>query len=223
MQRLCIPALAVLVTPRLSGQVQSAQPLSVQAYADSPAAGQLGDAAAPMGIFARHRSRTPSAGLVGADCVVDGYTGDYCDGCHLTRLAKLAAGLAASAALGCHGPSTQRPAAGAAVDSATSSLPYVIVEPDPGTIWREGEHHVIRWSSRRQGTVNVGIAVGGKDKGHLALGIPAGADSLPWEVPVGFVTGFGPQRSDAVRVRIEDTKHPGTGVTSSPFTIAAGR
>lgn len=81
---------------------------------------------------------------------------------------------------------------------------------------------MIRWVPTRAGEVNIGIAVGGKDRGHLALSLAAGTDSLEWQVPVGFVSGFGPVRSDAVRIRVEDATDPGIGATSGPFTIIAG-
>lgn len=100
------------------------------------------------------------------------------------------------------------------------TLPFRIESPAAGTVWREGETHVIRWTRSREGAVNVGAVVGGKDKGHLAFALPAEADSLVWQVPVGFVTGFGPDRSDAVRIRVESADDPRIGAESAPFTIA---
>ena len=100
------------------------------------------------------------------------------------------------------------------------TLPYRIVSPAAGTVWREGDTHVIRWTRGREGAVNVGAVVGGKDKGHLAFSLPAEADSLVWQVPVGFVTGFGPDRSDAVRIRVESADDPRIGAESASFTIA---
>ena len=111
------------------------------------------------------------------------------------------------------------PAAVAGDTAAPDTLPYRIVSPAPGDEWREGGSYVIRWTSARGGAVNVAAAVGGKDRGHLAMRLPAGTDSLAWTVPAGFVTGFGPERSDAVRIRIEDAGDPAMGVTSEPFTI----
>ena len=109
--------------------------------------------------------------------------------------------------------------AGTATEQGTA--PYEIVSPSAGDRWEEGSSHVIRWVSRRPGAVNVGAVVDGKDKGHLALQLAAGTDSLQWTVPGGFVSGFGPQRSDSVRIRIEDAGNPAIGVTSAAFTVAA--
>jgi hypothetical protein len=99
------------------------------------------------------------------------------------------------------------------------TLPYRIVSPALGDEWHEGGTYVIRWIGPRSGGVNVSAAMGGKDRGHLAMRLPAGTDSLPWTVPEGFVTGFGPERSDAVRIRIESSDDPAVGVTSEPFTV----
>jgi hypothetical protein len=112
-----------------------------------------------------------------------------------------------------------RPDAGR--DSAPAdSLPYRILSPAPGDEWHEGGTYVIRWTAARAGEVNVAAAVGGKDRGHLAMRLPAGTDSLRWTVPEGFVTGFGPERSDEVRIRIESADDPAVGVTSEPFAVS---
>lgn len=105
-------------------------------------------------------------------------------------------------------------------DTARPDTPaYRIISPAAGEEWREGGSYVIRWISTRGGEVNVAAAVGGKDRGHLAMRLPAGTDSLRWTVPEGFVTGFGPERSDAVRIRIEDSGDPALGATSELFSI----
>lgn len=109
----------------------------------------------------------------------------------------------------------------AGLDSARpDSLPYRIVSPAPGDEWHEGGTYVIRWIAPRAGEVNVAAAVGGKDRGHLAMRLPAGTDSLRWTVPEGFVSGFGPERSDEVRIRIESADDPAVGITSEPFAVS---
>lgn len=90
-----------------------------------------------------------------------------------------------------------------------------------GDIWTEGESYTIRWRAAGIARVNVGLALGGKDKGHAALDLPASADSLRWRVPEGFVSGFGLDRSDDVRVRLEDARDPTRFADSPSFTIVA--
>lgn len=119
-------------------------------------------------------------------------------------------------------PDAATPAPGPATPTA-GDAPYQIVSPGRDSVWREGERYVIRWRSGRPGAVNVGAAVGGKDKGHLAMALPAGTDSLVWTVPPGFVTGFGPERSDAVRIRVEDAVKTRIGAESEPFTIVGAQ
>ena len=76
---------------------------------------------------------------------------------------------------------TDAPANRHARDTVTNgggvSSAYRIESPRAGVVWREGETHVIRWSRSDARPVNVGAAVGGKDKGHLAFALPAGTDS----------------------------------------------
>ena len=97
----------------------------------------------------------------------------------------------------------------------------VVLRPEAGAIWTEGRSYTIHWRATGIVRVNVGLALGGKDKGHAALDLPASTDSLRWRVPTGFVSGFGLQRSDAARVRVEDARDPTQFADSPSFTIVA--
>ncbi|HEY0351781.1 MAG TPA: hypothetical protein VGC48_06635 [Gemmatimonadales bacterium] len=101
--------------------------------------------------------------------------------------------------------------------------PLLVLRPAAGDTWVEGETYTIRWQADSIARVNVGLALGGKDKGHAALDLPAATDSLRWRVPPGFVSGFGIQRSDNVRIRVEDARDPTHFADSPPFTIVARR
>jgi hypothetical protein len=96
-----------------------------------------------------------------------------------------------------------------------------ILSPTAGDVWTEGRTYRIRWRADGIDRVNVGVALGGKDMGHLALALPASRDSLEWHIPPGFVSGFGIRRSDQMRVRIEDAGDPARYADSSSFTIVA--
>jgi len=61
--------------------------------------------------------------------------------------------------------------------------------------------------------------MGGKDKGHLAMGLAPGVDSLVWRVPAGFVTGFGIGRADNLRLRLENAENLEQFVDSDTFTV----
>ena len=138
---------------------------------------------------------------------------------HLTCLAALL--LAAGCQRDEPSPRALPPAAERASPAHDTARMYRLVSPVPGQVLREGSRYMVRWTSARPGAVNLGVAVGGKDRGHLAMGLPAGTDSLEWEIPRGFISGFGPSRSDSVRIRIEDASNPAIGVTSQAFTIVA--
>ncbi|MEO5798279.1 MAG: hypothetical protein ABIZ70_03870 [Gemmatimonadales bacterium] len=83
----------------------------------------------------------------------------------------------------------------------------------------EGRSYLIRWVAVPAKRLNLGVAMGGKDKGFLLVGAPAGLDSLRWTVPIGFVTGFGPTSSDQVRLRLENADDPNDWVDSDRFVI----
>jgi hypothetical protein len=107
---------------------------------------------------------------------------------------------------------------------ANASPPQLVVlRPAAGDVWIEGNTYTIRWRATGITRLNVGLALGGKDKGHAALNLPASTDSLRWHVPIGFVSGFGIDRSDNARVRVEDTHDPQRFADSPSFTIVARR
>jgi hypothetical protein len=87
----------------------------------------------------------------------------------------------------------------------------------------EGKTYTIQWRATGITRLNVGLVLGGKDKGHAALNLPASTDSLRWQVPIGFVSGFGIHRSDNARVRVEDARDPQQFADSPSFTIVAPR
>jgi len=97
----------------------------------------------------------------------------------------------------------------------------VILRPAAGDVWTEGQTYTIRWRAVGIARVDVGLALGGKDKGHAALDLPASSDSLRWRVPNGFVSGFGLHRSADIRVRVEDARDPTRFAESPSFTIVA--
>ena len=110
-------------------------------------------------------------------------------------------------------------------DRQTNPSPpqLVVLRPASGDVWMEGKSYTIQWHAAGIDRVNVGLALGGKDKGHAALNLPASTDSLRWQVPIGFVSGFGIDRSDNARVRVEDTHDPQQFGDSPSFTIVAPR
>lgn len=67
--------------------------------------------------------------------------------------------------------------------------------------------------------INLGAAMGGKDKGLLLTGAAAAPDSLVWAIPAGFVTGFGVGSSDQIRLRMENARDPNQWTEAGPFTI----
>jgi hypothetical protein len=119
-------------------------------------------------------------------------------------------------------PGSQNGASPAAtVLRAAPPSQLVVLRPAAGDVWTEGQSYMIRWRAVGIARVNVGLALGGKDKGHAALDLPGSSDSLRWRVPSGFVSGFGLHRSTDTRVRVEDARDPTRFAESPSFTIVA--
>jgi len=106
--------------------------------------------------------------------------------------------------------------------TAPSSVPLAVRFPHAGDTLVEGRSYVIRWSAPAGMRVSLGLVMGGKDRGMLVVAAPAKPDSLVWQVPVGFVTGFGITSSDQVRLRLEDADSAARYVDAGPFTVTAG-
>ena len=131
--------------------------------------------------------------------------------------------LAASAALGgcdCR-PERTDVGAGAPPRSGTRAS-LALLAPRAGDTLVEGCSYVIRWSAPAGTLINLGAAMGGKDKGMMLVSAAARPDSLVWRVPAGFVTGFGVASSDRVRLRLEDADSAGHYVETGPFTVTGG-
>ncbi|MEP6475220.1 MAG: hypothetical protein ABJC74_15960 [Gemmatimonadota bacterium] len=100
---------------------------------------------------------------------------------------------------------------------------FAISFPRPGDTLVEGHTYVIRWLAPDTFRINLGAAMGGHDKGLLLHDVPAHQDSLVWNIPVGYVTGFGPASSDAMRLRLENARNPDQWTEVGPFTITGGK
>lgn len=127
---------------------------------------------------------------------------------------------------GCgHPDEARRPAgqAGPAPPAPPGAKALAVLSPAAGDTLLEGRSYVIRWSAPAGMRINLGLAMGGKDRGMLLVHAPARPDTLVWSVPIGFVTGFGITSSDQVRLRLEDADSAGRFVDAGPFTVAGRR
>lgn len=123
------------------------------------------------------------------------------------------------AVLGCAREPAPPSSRNATPDSASQSVAAGFLSPRAGDVWLEGSVQVVRWKAPWSTRVHVEAAMGGKDKGHLAMNLDPGVDSLVWRVPDGFVTGFGIGRAENVRLRLENAEDATQFVDSDTFTV----
>lgn len=102
--------------------------------------------------------------------------------------------------------------------------PFIkLISPRGGEVWEEGKTYEITWESQGVDNVYISVAVGGKDKGLLEEGgkstIDAKRGKIAWNIPVGFITGFGVPRSDRVRIMIFDIQNSVISSVSDYFMI----
>lgn len=113
----------------------------------------------------------------------------------------------------------ERPSAPDSPGAPASRGDFAFRSPVAGDTLVEGRTYTVRWVAPPGSRINLGAAMGGKDRGLLLTNAPAGLDSLAWTVPVGFVTGFGPPSSDQVRLRLENADNTAQWVETGPFVI----
>jgi hypothetical protein len=99
-----------------------------------------------------------------------------------------------------------------------------ILSPEGKDVYEEGEICTIRWESLGVDKVHISVATGGKDKGLLEddegrATIDAKQESFEWTIPDGFITAFGPEKSENVRVMVFDTEDFETRDMSGFFTV----
>jgi hypothetical protein len=99
--------------------------------------------------------------------------------------------------------------------------PIRVSSPNGGERWLEGETHDIVWRAPNVHRVNIGVALGGKDRGFIATDLPASEGRHTWTIPTGFVSDFRIAESNAVRLRVSSSANPSIhDENDAPFTIA---
>jgi hypothetical protein len=98
-----------------------------------------------------------------------------------------------------------------------------VLSPGPGETWVEGRTYDVVWRATGVAQVDIGVALGGKDKGLIAQGLDAAAGRYTWTVPDGFVSGFGVAESSG-RVMVSESGDPAIrGENEGDLTFSAPR
>jgi hypothetical protein len=97
-----------------------------------------------------------------------------------------------------------------------------LIHPNGNEAWIEGETYEIRWRSTGVDTINLAVAAGGKDLGHVAFDVDAETGEYEWTIPQGLISDFGASASDAMRIRIYDPDNAAVSdENDAPFTLSA--
>mgnify|MGYP006299866167 CR=1 FL=1 len=97
-----------------------------------------------------------------------------------------------------------------------------LMHPNGNEAWIEGETYKMRWRSTGVDTINIAVAAGGKDLGHVAFDVDAETGEYEWTIPQGFISDFGASASDAMRIRIYDPDNAAVSdENDAPFTLSA--
>ena len=111
-----------------------------------------------------------------------------------------------------------------ALPPVSSGVSIEVLSPNGAEEWHEGSTHDIVWRSSGVEEVDVEVASGGKPLGLVARAVDASADRYRWEIPVGLVSDFGVASSDAMRVRVYSSDHPGLyDENDDTFTVSCPR
>lgn len=119
----------------------------------------------------------------------------------------------------CSHPPARAPVSAQDTVATPARVAFAITSPKAGDTLIEGHTYVVRWMAPDTMRINLGVAMGGKDRGMLVNDVTAAPDSLVWTVPDKYVTGFGPASSDQMRLRMENTRNAEQWTEMGPFTI----
>lgn len=97
----------------------------------------------------------------------------------------------------------------------------IIISPRNGDVWFEGKTYTIKWRGLKEGVICIAVLIGG----HYA-GIINDCDScasqgkFKWKIPKAFVSGFGEDSDNYVRVVLYYKDNETKDYYSDYFTIS---
>ncbi len=96
-----------------------------------------------------------------------------------------------------------------------------IISPAKNDVWIEGKSYTIKWKGFKNGLLCISILVGGKDKGIInSCNTPADKGFYKWQIPTGFISGFGISKDSMVKVVLFYKNNESNNVFSEYFTIS---
>ncbi|SNZ03486.1 hypothetical protein SAMN06265182_0392 [Persephonella hydrogeniphila] len=96
-----------------------------------------------------------------------------------------------------------------------------IISPDRNSFWVEGRSYKIKWKGDIKGKICISVLMGGKDRGTINdCKTDFSQKSFIWKIPEGFVTGFGINMENSMRIILFRRDNPEKFYKSDFFTIS---
>ncbi|AEA33348.1 GPI anchored serine-threonine rich family protein [Hippea maritima] len=97
----------------------------------------------------------------------------------------------------------------------------IIISPKKGNVWHEGKTYTIKWKSLDEGVICIAILIGGHYAGVINdCDSCASQGKFKWRIPNGFVSGFGKNSDNYVRVVLYYKDNETKSFYSDYFTIS---
>ncbi len=96
-----------------------------------------------------------------------------------------------------------------------------ITSPTSSAVWHEGKTYTIKWKGFKEGIVCIAVLIGGHYAGIInSCNNCALEGKFRWKIPKGFVTGFGENKNNKVRIVIYYKDNESEYKLSDFFTIS---
>ncbi len=103
----------------------------------------------------------------------------------------------------------------------TKQLSPKITSPTSSDVWHEGKAYTIRWKGFKEGIVCIAVLIGGHYAGIInSCDNCALENKFRWKIPKGFVTDFGENKDNKVRIVIYYKDNESKYKLSNFFTIS---
>ena len=97
----------------------------------------------------------------------------------------------------------------------------IVISPKKGDVWFEGKTYTIKWRGLKEGVICIAVLIGGHYAGIINdCDSCASQGTFKWKIPKAFVSGFGEDSDNYVRVVLYYKDNETKNYYSDYFTIS---